>query len=189
MLSRERYVSAAPGPVKNDTTIVPKPVMGDQVHLDGGTAHLDDGILDVLLSGRDGFSLTARLATYDSGLSGVFQCGQDEVCPPGSRMWIGVYSVGELGPITYRGTTYPPDQDEIRVLQFRGFVTMPAAGPAIASVSAPFSITGTVSYTPDGASTQVVNYIGGGHATFHLRSAPGGGSWFTERAEFTISRP
>ncbi len=77
----------------------------------------------------------------------------------------------------------------MRVLQFRGFVTMPAAGSTTTTVSAPFSITGTVSYTPDGGRTHFLNYLAGGQVTVHLTYDAEYNVWYTESAEFTISRP
>ena len=191
VLSRERYVSQPPGPVKNDTTIVPKPATINQIHADAGTIAFDGRIFDLSMSGPEGFSLTTRFAVFDGAPEGVFVCYQggcvSESRVPISGFWLG----GDFrGDATYRGQTYDfrdePNGGEIR---FRGFVTMPAAGPSTAVVVAPFTVTGTVWYSTDGLSQQTLNYLGGGQATFHLTYEAEYDIWSVESAEFAFSRP
>jgi hypothetical protein len=195
VLSRERFISSAPGPVKNDTTIVAKPVMADQVHADAGSMAFDGTLADLFISGRDGFSLTARFTKHNGApaSNSVFvSCGASVGCAPGSRASIDGFWLGDdiSGRATYRGRDYDfGGEHNGAAVQFRGFVTLPPAGEATASVSAPFSVAGTVYYSNDNVNGNSVDYVGGGHATFHLTYSDVDQSWYVESASFDFTRP
>jgi hypothetical protein len=194
VLSRVRYFTEAPGPVKNDNTIVTKPAVADQVHISNSTfstVFYDGEVGTLELVGADGFNLNARFTRLGGAPDGVLACGTTG-CEPGSLQSINGYWSGDdfTGTANYRRRQYDfADDLNGGEVQFRGFVRIPAAGASTAVISAPYTFYGTVFYSDDGVSQKTVRYFSGGEATFELRFEPNDGLWYIDQYRFSIERP
>lgn len=193
VLSRERYLAAPPGPVKNDTTIVEKPVTLDQVQITNPTFSsfgYDGEVAEIEAVGPD-LILNLRFGRHGGApaQNGVFNCGEMG-CEPGSLAPIeGFWGGDDLGgSALYKGKPYEfVGELNGGEIQFRGFVRIPSSGTT-ATVSAPFTFYGTVWYSGDDV-TSLFRYFGGGLATFRLRLDPADGLWYIDTYEFVIDYP
>jgi hypothetical protein len=194
VLSRDRYLSAPPGALKDDQTIVAKPVTFDQVQITNPTFSsfgYDGDVADIEAVGPD-LHLHLRFGRLGGAvpLNSVFSCGTTG-CAPGALASIEGYWSGEDlgGSALYKGKPYEfTDEMNGGEIQFRGFVRIPRTGAA-ATVDAPFIFYGTIWYGEDGAPQRLFRYVGGGHASFRLRYEPADGLWYIDTYEFVIDYP
>ena len=147
--------------------LTPVPSLADPIGIQHGSIFITSGGLPsgpVSLTGSRGFSLVGTVAP-SAGLTGLFgQCSVPE-CAPGTRIDFGLDLTGGSGFL--RGTmTIEGDRYEISdsvtaiadvFLHVDGSVFAPEMGPALATVSAPFSLTGRAfALTPFGEFAQPV---------------------------------
>jgi hypothetical protein len=202
VLSPERYLTSAPGPVKNDTTILAQSGT-ERIAIEHGTllnmGRFDPGTLNV--SGTNRFALSAILRAFDAGEVGQLANCNNVGCAPGQEtpfraFWSG-FEVG-LPNVSYRGTHYPVnganDLSGI-VLSVTGHLRTPDAPPNAVdgqteTVTAPFHFGEVFDYVGEpGEPTGRALLAGGGTAALTLWWSVHDEAWYFQQADFTFTSP
>lgn len=152
------------------------------------------------LVGTHGFTLNARTGMLTR--VGLFdQCGVPE-CPPGASVGFNLDLSGAsgflAGVMTIEGDRYDVSESVTSMadvfLRFDGAFIAPGMGPAQATVTAPFSLTGRAfALTPLGEFAHDDLLFGAGMATVTLVPYPPvagfGPSWMVQSARFDFAQP
>lgn len=183
--------------------LTPVPARADPISILHGSILITSGGLNgpVTLTGSRGFSLVGTVAP-SAGLTGLFgQCIVPE-CTPGSRIDFGLDLTGASGflsgTMTIEGDRYDISESVTAIadvfLHLDGSVLAPGMGPARATVSAPFSLTGRAfALTPFGEFAHDDLLFGRGTATVTLVPYPAipelDPSWMVDSARFDFVQP
>ena len=202
VLSPATYFKTAPGPVKNDTTVLPKSST-ERITITGGSwafdSSTDRGELNA--SGTNGFSVKALVGLEAGPAGGVFDsCTGVAGCPPGTEQpFLGHWTGGDviLPEVSYRGTKYPVNgavDDSTIGLLASGFVRLPAASTggegAEATASAAFHFGTVFDYAgAPGQPTGRALLVGGGKADFVFSWSTVDQAWYLKRATLTFVNP
>jgi hypothetical protein len=183
--------------------LTPVPSLADPISIVNGLILITSGGVNgpVSLTGSKGFSLAGTVAP-SAGQTGLFgQCNVPE-CTPGSRIDFGLTLTGASGflsgTMTIEGDRYDISESVTSIadvfLHINGSVLAPEMGPARATVSAPFSLTGRAfALTPFGEFAHDDLLFGRGMATVTLVPYPAnpdfGPSWIVDSARFEVAQP
>jgi hypothetical protein len=203
VLSPERFLTTAPGPVKNDNTILMKST-DERITIQRGTFVLDEGGAfsapgQFNLSGSNGFVMGAHVTTLGRARGVLTSC--DLACPPGQEEFFWAHWVGgDVTPhVLYRGASYAPnglnpDDFSLIHLLVDGFVKMPAvtepAEGQRATASAQFTFGTVFDYRGDpGEPTGRALLVGGGTVTFTFQWSTVDQGWLHDGASFRFIDP
>jgi hypothetical protein len=181
-------------------------VRADPINITGGfvfiaRAELTDlGELNIV--GTQDFSLTSRVSP-SGGSQGPFERCNVPECSPGTRIAFDIGLSGSAGVLPFAVMTIGNDRyDDIEsqlananvFLNFTGSIIAPEVGPARVSLSAPFSLTGSVfAVTPEGELAHDETLAGSGVGTLTLVPFPTQADfppgWLVESVRFDFGQP
>lgn len=198
VLSPERYLTNAPGPVKNDNTILAK-TGGERISIQQGSLVFtrdNPGGAKLKLTGTNGFAFDG--AVFMDGTNGPFgDCPM--ACPAATETPFGFFRAGgDVGGtrfVSYRGASYDIGQegDSHVIYTLNGLVMMPPAGSSDGeetTVTTSFVFGEELGYqgTP-GQPTGRALIVGGGTASVTFWWSTVDEGWYFRSASFQFTNP
>jgi hypothetical protein len=157
----------------------PQPAGADPVLITGGYLAMGSSRGDIDLIGQQGF----RFAKPMSSIGGLYGPGECRGCRPGDILSLTSHWSGkDLGGIvSFRGDQYPIGGFQYLpnslLIQFNGSVPVPAVAGDVVTLVAPFTFSGTFTFSPDLSQERHarVTLMGLGTATVRLTAMAGDG--------------
>jgi hypothetical protein len=180
-------------------TIVARVAAADPISITSGSLVMNPSSGPLTLTGDRGFTFSSSVSVFGGLPRGFFEpwdvCANrhaPEPCAPGSVLGLNAIWFGPevIGPATLDGVSYPdvgsPTSPSTMGVQFLGTVVLPPLASS-ATVTAPFTFTGTFFHPVDGGFTND-SLVGGGTATLYFFSgSQSSGLWSLGGARYDLT--